>query len=136
MARIAYPYDPDHLDAPYPPLVQDLIDLKLHGYHESVREVIKMVAALKKQGNRSGFLKKLQGSPLLELKPSSRGGQKGGVRVYLFQGMTEDDEELFLLCRTEWKQGNEASEVLLADTAYILLAYKNGNPIFPPKEQI
>jgi hypothetical protein len=109
VARIAYPYDPDHLDAPNPPLVQDLIDLKLRGYHESVREVIKMVAALKKEGSRSGFLKKLRGSPLFELKPSSRGGQKGGVRVYLFQGATEGGEELFLLCRAEWKQGNEAS---------------------------
>lgn len=135
MARIAYPFDPDYLDAPYPPLVEDLVELKLRGYHESVREVIKMVAALKKQGSRSGFLKKLKGSPLLELKPNSRGGQKGGVRVYLFQGVTEDDEELFLLCRAEWKQGNQASESLLEDTAYILLAYKNGDSIFPVKEQ-
>lgn len=135
MARIAYPYDPNFLDAPYPPLVQDLIDLKLRGYHEAVREAVKMVAALKKQGSSCGFLKKLKGSPLFELKPNSRGGQKGGTRIYLFQGPTTDEEESFLLCRAEWKQGNEANEILLEDTAYTLLAFKNGEAVFPTKEK-
>lgn len=132
MAHLAYPYDPDDLD---PPFVQDLIDLKLRGYHEAVREVIKMVTDLKEQGSGCRFLKKLKGSPLLELKPHSRGGQKGGVRVYLFQGPTEEDEESFLLCRAEWKQGDEANEVLLEDTAYILLAFKNGEAVFPPRKE-
>lgn len=134
MARIAYPYDPDNLDAPYPPLVQDLIELKLRGYHESVREAIKMVVALKNDGSKCSFLKKLKGSPLLELKPHSRGGQKGGVRIYLFQGPFIHNEESFLLCRAEWKQNNEASESILEDTAYILMAFKNGDPVFPKEE--
>lgn len=89
-----------------------------------------MVATLKKQGTERGFLKKLKGSPLLELKPHSRGGQKGRVRVYLFQGPTLEDEESFLLCRAEWKQDDEASELLIEDTAYILLAFKNGEAVF------
>ena len=131
MAQIAYPYDPDQLDAPYPPFVQDLIDLRARGYHQAVREVIKMVAVLKEQGFACAFLKKLKGSPLLELKPHSRGGQKGGVRVYLFQGPTAQNEESFMLCHAEWKQDNQVSEALLEDTAYILLAFKNGQAIFP-----
>lgn len=95
-----------------------------------------MVAALKQQGSRCAFLKKLKGSPLLELKPHSRGGQKGGVRVYLFQGPTQNQEESFLLCRAEWKQGNEVNEVLLEDTAYILLAFKNYEVVFPKRKQL
>lgn len=95
-----------------------------------------MVAALKEQGSRCDFLKKLKGSPLLELKPHSRGGQKGGVRVYLFQGATRDQQELFLLCRAEWKQGISTSEALLEDTAYILMAYRNGSPLFPSEESV
>ena len=86
-----------------------------------------MVAALKEQGNESGFLKKLKGTPISELKSHSRGGQKGGARVYLFEG----PEETFFLCRAEWKPDDEANQELLDDTAYILLAYKFGRSVFP-----
>ena len=97
MARIAYPFDPDDLRAKNPPFVQDLLELKRRGYSETIGEVSKMVAALKEQGNESGFLKKLKGTPISELKSHSRGGQKGGARVYLFEG----PEETFFLCRAE-----------------------------------
>ena len=86
-----------------------------------------MVAALKEQGNESGFLKKLKGTPISELKSHSRGGQKGGARVYLFEG----PEETFFLCRAEWKPDDEANQELLDDTAYILLTYKFGRAVFP-----
>ena len=128
MARIVYPYDPDDLEAQNPPFVQDLIDLRLRGYHETITEISKMVAALKEQGNESGFLKKLKGTPILELKSHSRGGHKGGARVYLFEG----PEQTYLLCRAEWKPGDAANQELLEDTAYILEAFKEGRAVFPP----
>jgi hypothetical protein len=127
VARIAYPYDPDDLDTINPLFVQDLIFLKQHGYVQTITEISKMVAALKEQGSDSGFLKKLTGTPILELKSHSRGGQKGGARVYLFEG----PEDSFLLCRAEWKQGNSPSQLLLEDTAYILEAFKQGRLVFP-----
>lgn len=129
MARIAYPYDPDDLEAQNPPFVQDLIDLKQRGYHETIAEISKMVAALKEQGSESGFLKKLTGTPILELKSHSRGGQKGGARVYLFEG----PEKTFFLCHAEWKQADTPSQLLLEDTAYILEAFKQGQSVFPPR---
>jgi hypothetical protein len=127
VARIAYPYDPDDLETRNPPFVQDLITLKLRGYNETITEISKMIAALKEQGNDSGFLKKLKGTPILELKSHARGGQKGGARAYLFEG----PDDTFLICRAEWKPDNDANQEMLEDTAYILLAFKNGRPVFP-----
>lgn len=134
MVRIAYPYDPDDLEAKNPPFVQDLVNLKRGGYVESIGEIIKMVAALKEQGLESGFLKKLKGTPISELKSHSRGGQKGGARVYLFAGARlEGNVQVFFLCRAEWKPNDAANPEMLEDTAYILLALKNKRPIFPKR---
>lgn len=124
---IAYPYDPDDLDARYPPFMQDVVNLKLKGNHQAVEEIIKMVKALKELGLNCGFVKKLKGSPLLELRSHSRGGNKGGVRVYFFQA----PHNTFMLCRAEWKQSVKANPILLEDSAYILLAFKHNRPVFP-----
>jgi hypothetical protein len=124
---IAYPFDPDDLEAKHPPFIQDVLNLKLKGNHQAVEEIIKMVKALKELGLECGFVKKLKGLPLLELRSHSRGGNKGGVRVYFFQA----PNNTFMLCRAEWKQGNKADEILLEDSAYILLAFKQNRPVFP-----
>lgn len=127
MFYIAYPYDPDNLEAKRPPFMQDVIDLKVKGNHQAVEEIIKMVKALKLLGLECGFVKKLKGSPLLELRSHSRGGNKGGVRVYFFQA----PKQTFMLCHAEWKQGDKANQILLEDSAYILLAFKGNRPVFP-----
>jgi hypothetical protein len=134
VVRIAYPYDPDDLEARNPPFVQDLVGLKRAGYVESVAEIIKMVAALKEQGHESGFLKKLKGTPISELKSHSRGGQRGGARVYPFEGARlEDNVHVYFLCRAEWKPDDAANTELLEDTAYILEAVRKQRPVFPPR---
>ena len=124
--RIAYPYDPEELEARNPPFVQDLIDLKIHGYTESVTEIIKMIADLKLNGKDCRFLKQLRNYPILELKAHSRGGQKGGARAYLFR-----QYETFFICRAEWKPDNEPSPDCLEDTAFMLLAFKQRRALFP-----
>ncbi len=124
--RIAYPFDPDELETRNSPFVQDLIDLKLHGYHETVSEICKMVADLKQNGKDCRFLKQLRNYAILELKSHSRGGQKGGARAYLFR-----IRENFLICRAEWKPDNEPSLECLEDTAYILKAFKEQRMVFP-----
>ncbi len=126
MFRIAYPYDPDELDAKHPPLVEDLIEMRRNNQHEAILEIAKMVSALKELGLKCGFTKKLFDSPLYELKTHSRGGQKGGARVYFFRSNNN-----FLLCRAECKNSNQPDEELLESTAYILLAFKQGKPVFP-----
>ena len=70
------------------------------------------------------------GGPLVELKSRSRGGDKGGARIYLFRGLNDT----FFLCRAECKHEAQADAVLLADTAEIASAYRDGLPIFPRRE--
>lgn len=127
MYHIAYPFDPDDLEAKHPLFMQDVIALKVKGNHQAVEEIIKMVKALKELGLECGFVKKLKGSPLLELRSHSRGGNKGGTRVYFFQA----PNHTFMLCRAEWKQGNKVNTVLLEDSSYILLAFKQNRAVFP-----
>jgi hypothetical protein len=129
MAVIAYPYFPDRLDDLHSPLVKDLVNLKHSGHHDCIAQMVRMVADLKNHGTDSRYFKGM-GGPLAELKSRSRGGDKGGARIYLFRGL----EETFLLCRAECKQGNEPDAVLLADTAEIAAAYRQGLPIFPRRE--
>ena len=128
--RIAYPFDPDDLEATNPPFVQDLIDLKLNGYTQTVAELCKMIADLKHNGVECRFLKQLRNYAMLELKSRSRGGQKGGARAYLFR-----IKQTFLICRAEWKPDNEPSLECLEDTAYILKAFKERRKVFPPQQK-
>lgn len=129
MANIAYPYFSNKLEDVYPPLVADLIQLKHSGHHDCIGQMIRMVADLKNFGTDSRFYKGL-GGPLVELKSRSRGGDKGGARIYLFRGI----ENTFFLCRAECKHDNQADAILLADTAEIATAYRNGSLIFPSQE--
>ncbi len=129
MAIIAYPYLPNKLEDVYPPLVTDLIHLKRSGHHECIQQMVRMVADLKNFGTESRFFKGL-GGPLVELKARSRGGDKGGARIYLFRGVGNT----FFLCRAECKHDNQADAILLADTVEIASAYRNGKDIFPTRE--
>ena len=126
MFRIAYPYDPDELEAKHPPFVQDLIAMHEANQLQALMEIGKMIAALKQLGLKSGFTKKMFDSPLYELKTHSRGGQKGGARAYLFRS-----NDNFLICRAECKVSNQPDPELLESAAYMLLAFKTGRPVFP-----
>jgi hypothetical protein len=123
--RLVYAFDPDALQDPQPPFVEDLIELMTQGHQLALTEIIKMVADLKANGRSSRYLKKLEGYPLWELKSRSRGGEKGGARVYLFIG----PDSSFYLCHAEWKTDHEADERLLEDTAYMALAFKEGKSL-------
>jgi hypothetical protein len=125
--RLVYPFDPDDLEALQPPFVEDLIELMMQGHQLALTEIIKMVADLKANGRSSRYLKKLEGYPLWELKSRSRGGEKGGARVYLFIG----PDSSFYLCHAEWKSNYEADKRLLEDTAYMALAFKEGKSLVP-----
>jgi hypothetical protein len=59
MAVIAYPYFPKRLENSYPPLVQDLIELKHSGHHECILQMVRMVLDLKTHGTDSRFFKGL-----------------------------------------------------------------------------
>jgi hypothetical protein len=131
MAVIAYPFYPNKLGVQNPPLIEDLIELEANGHHDCVTQIINMIADLKINGTESRYLKKMRGA-FLELKTASRGGDKGGARVYLFKTA----KETFYLCRAECKQGNEADAVLLYNTLEILQAFLNQQALFPKRGQL
>jgi hypothetical protein len=129
--KIVYPFDPDDLEANQPPFVEELVSLLSQGHQAALDEIVKMVANLKQQGRESRYLKKLEGYPLWELKSRSRGGDKGGARVYLFIG----PDTTFFLCHAEYKSESEAAKLLLEDTAYIATAFQQGKRILPSRER-
>jgi hypothetical protein len=90
-----------------------------------------MIADLKTNGTESRYLKKMRGA-FLELKTASRGGDKGGARVYLFKAA----KQTFYLCRAECKTGNEADALLLFSTLEILTAFQNGQKLFPNRGEL
>lgn len=128
--KIVYPFDPDDLEADQPPFVEDLVELLSQGHRAALDAIVKMVTDLKANGRESRYLKKLEGYPLWELKTRSRGGEKGGARVYLFIGPSST----FYLCHAEFKPESEAEQTLIEDTAYIALAFKEGKSVLPQRK--
>ncbi len=78
-------------------------------------------------GRDSRYLEKLKNLPFHELKTRSRGGQKGGARVYLF--LTSDDEAVIV--NAEIKTGNKPDEMKLEEVAIVLRAYRLGIQVIP-----
>lgn len=65
-------------------LIEDLLELVANNRQDAVDAAIIMLEDLHEFGLLSRYVKKLHGLPLWELKTRSRGGVKGGVRVYFF----------------------------------------------------
>lgn len=117
---------PLRLDAKHPILIEELLALESGGKQEAVSTMIAMLRDLHGQGRNSRFLTKLTGTPLWELKPATRGGEKGGSRVYLF--LFADEEAGVVNC--EVKDGDAASQQQLLIGLQIVKAYKNGVHVF------
>jgi hypothetical protein len=120
-----YARHPNHLRAEHPRIIEDLLDLANLGKQEAVNAMIEMLEDLHIHGLESRFIKKLKGLPLWELKTKSRGGQKGGSRIYLF--VTEDNKAA--LINAEIKADNQASIHKLEEALDILEAYIAGKPV-------
>jgi hypothetical protein len=129
MAVIRYPHDPDNLERE-PPFITDLRALADQRKLLGMRAIGKMLKDLLLNGTRSRYLNGITGYPILELKTTSRGGEAGGARAYLYRA---DDQE-FHLCAAEVKVGIATNPVLLQRTAYIAWHWINGYEIFPIKQ--
>jgi hypothetical protein len=113
---------PNRLDAKHPRLIEDLLELAKAGNQEAVDTMIIMLEDFHQHGFESRFVKKLRGLPIWELKSRSRGGQKGGARVYFFvTGNTE-----VALVNAESKVASEPSASKLDEVAEILFAHQGG----------
>jgi hypothetical protein len=88
--------------------------------------MLEMLKDLHENGRDSRFLNKLTGTPLWELKPASRGGERGGSRVYLF--LSGDDEAGVVNC--EVKDGVTADREKLRVGLEVVVAYKRGIRVF------
>ncbi len=95
-----------------------------------MRAIGKMLKDLLVNGTQSRYLNSITGYPILELKTTSRGGEAGGARVYLYR---TDDQE-FHLCAAEVKAGVRTNQELLKRTAFIAWHWMEGYQIFLPTQ--
>jgi hypothetical protein len=126
MVIIRYPHHPDGLERE-PPFISDMRTLASERKHMGMRAIGKMLKDLLTNGTSSRYLTGIIGYPILELKTTSRGGEAGGARVYLYRA---DDQE-FHVCAVEIKPGATTNPELLKRTAYIAWHWREGYELFP-----
>lgn len=120
------PRHPHRLDAKHPRLIEDLLKIA-ETNQDAVDAIIHMLKDFHQNGHQSRFAHKLQGLPVWELKTRSRGQKRGGARVYFyFLG----NNQTAVLVNAEDKEGTEANDHLLNEVAEILLADRNGIPLY------
>ncbi|MPY67812.1 hypothetical protein F8S09_14160 [Deinococcus sp. SDU3-2] len=103
-------------------VVRDLLEMRRKGQREAVTAIIRMVRDLKEHGRESRYALPLKGTPVWELKTRSRGGEKGGARVYFF--WTQDGVPT--LCGAEVKEGDTPSAGLLKEALRAALGNRKG----------
>jgi hypothetical protein len=123
--RLRLARHPNRLTATHPIIIDEFLELEDAGKQEAVATMISMLQDLHRRGRDCRYLHRLTGSPLWELKPVSRGGEKGGARVYLFLTLT--GEAGVINC--EVKSGIAANPARLASGLDVVVAYKNGIPV-------
>jgi hypothetical protein len=123
--RVYLARHPVALDAKHPILIEEMLALRKAGKGRAVSTIIAMVRDLMEHGRSSRFLVRMTGFPIYELKPRSRGGEKGGTRVYLF--LTEHDEAALVTC--EVKDSDAPDPAKLKLTVQVAVAHKQGLPV-------
>lgn len=112
--------------AEHPIIIEHLLELSESLEQAAINSIIEMLTDLHQFGRDSRFLKKLKGNLIWELKTRSRGGQKGGTRVYLFF-YTPETETMAVIVNAEVKEADQASKEKLIEVLEVALAFKN-NP--------
>jgi hypothetical protein len=115
------------LEAPHTILVDEFIELNLAGKEDAVSVMIRMLDDLRQHGRECRYIKNLTGTPLMELKPSARGGVRGGARVYFW--ITPDDAAGVVNCEVKDHQA-PASMQKLKVALEVYNAHQNGIPVF------
>jgi hypothetical protein len=118
---------PNRLDAAHPRIIEDLLDMLIEDGQMAVDSAIEMLTSLYQEGTQSRFARKLQGLPLWELKTSSRGGVKGGARVYFFVSSFGNA----IAVNAEVKIDSSPSQSKVAEALAIFKAYNQGIAVVP-----
>jgi hypothetical protein len=111
---------PNHSASEHSILVENLIEMALSGRQEAVDAIVEMLADFHVFGVNSRFAQKLKNTPIWELKTRSRGGLKGGARVYFF---VVNDE--LIVVNAEYKTGSDPSPQKILEVMIVLKAYLN-----------
>lgn len=125
--RLLLGREPHRLEAVHPVIIEELLSLAADRKTVAVTTIIEMLASLHDEGRSSPYLVKLSHSPLWELKPMSRGGERGGCRVYLF--LLPTGEAGIVNCEVK-KPDAKASQSKLAVGLRTMKAYNEGTPVF------
>lgn len=120
--RLLLARHPQRLEAKHPLLIEELLELVEGGRQEAVDAIIAMLEDLYLHGRESRYFRTLKGLPLCELKAASRGGVRGGSRVYFF--LNDRDEAIIVNC--EVKAGEAGSAQKLKTAAVVAVAYGEG----------
>lgn len=113
---------PNRLNSEYTLLIEDLIEMAESGWQEAVDAIVEMLADFHVSGTDSRFAEKFKSMPVWELKTRSRGGLKGGARVYFF--VTPKGESMVV--NAEVKSGNAPSEAKLYEVMVVFQASQKG----------
>ncbi len=126
---------PRHLhrpDAQHPRIVEDLIDIAEAGHQEALDSMVLMLEDLAEFGRESRYVNTLHGIPIWELKTRSRGGSKGGARVYWFpltiRRKNIDSEMVAVVVNAEIKPGSTPNPRNLEEALEIYFAFQE-NPL-------
>lgn len=124
MPALVYTRHPQRLTARHPRIIETLLDLNRAGHGEAAAECIRMCRDLWINGHDSRYAKPLRHLPgAWELKPTTRGGLRGGARVY-FLWLSDGRP---LLTGAEYKEhGAGAAENLLDELVDIAEAVRKG----------
>ena len=125
--RLLEPRHPNRLGAQHPRIIEDLLELASAGQQDALDAIVTMLEDLTLHGLQSRYAKPLQGTPIWELKTRSRGGQKGGARLYWFplQLEEQDETEVFaVIVNAETKTGQAANRSKLREALEVYLGFK------------
>ena len=119
---------PSRLAAHRPIIIDELLELAVDGRTGALSTMIAMLHDLYRHGRGCRYIEKLKGLPLWELKPASRGGEKGGARIYWFFLANGDAG----IVNCEVKDGDAPDPMKLEVALEVLVAYKRGVRVFGP----
>ncbi|WP_420130268.1 hypothetical protein [Longimicrobium sp.] len=117
---------PDRLSTKREIIIDELLGLVANGRNDAVSTMVGMLADLHQHGRESRYLEKLKKLPLFELKSASRGGEKGGSRIYLFFLANGDAG----VVNCEVKEGDAPGQAKLELALEVLVAYRSGVKVF------
>lgn len=127
--RLIQPRHPNRPDAQHPRIVEDLIDIAEGGQQDALDSMILMLEDLAEFGRESRYVNTLHDMPIWELKTRSRGGVKGGARVYWFpltiRRKNTQPEMVAVVVNAEVKAGSTPNPRNLEEVLEIYFAFQD-----------